>query len=101
MKRRWSEDEVQSFYLGHYEFEQQSIRDWEDKVTFLKKYLPNKNDKEIVEYLYMFYLPDRRRDPSAVVPKRREPRSTRNQSSTSSGSNSNYLKKKYEDCVCY
>ena len=94
VKNRWSEDEVESFYLGHYEFEQQSIRDWEDKVTFLKKYLPNKTANEIAEYLFMVYLPDKRKDRFAVLPKRATIKRKRKQSSTSNGGNSKCLKKK-------
>ena len=93
MKSRWSEDEVKRFYLGHYEFEQQSIRDWEDKVTFLKQYLPNKTAKEIVEYLFMVYLHDRRKDRFAVLPKRATIKRKKKQSSTSIGGNSKCLKK--------
>ena len=46
VKNRWSENEVKSFNLGHYEFDQQSLDDDEDKLSVLKKHLPNKTAKK-------------------------------------------------------
>ena len=85
---KWNTDEVESFNLGHYEFEKQSVKDKESKISFLKEYLPNKTAKEIVEYYFMNYQPARRGDPSTVLPKRGNIRRKRNQSSISSETNS-------------
>ena len=83
-------DEVESFNLGHYEFEKQSLKDKESKISVLKRHLPNKTATEIVEYLFLNYQPARKRDPSKVLPKRRIIKRKRYQSSTSNRSNSKY-----------
>ena len=71
-------DEVESFNLGHYEFEKQSLKDKESKISVLKRHLPNKTATEIVEYLFLNYQPARRGDPSTVLPKRGNIRRKRN-----------------------
>ena len=104
-KKKWSEDEVESFKLGHYEFDQEYKLYLENlsknkkvdkicKTSFLKKYLPSKTAHELNEYFYMFYQPAKRKDPLTVSPKRHVIKRRRNHSSTSSGSISKYLKKK-------